>query len=164
MTQPRRSQAKSRTRKRAEPAFEEALERSARSARAAASQALGSLHALLEAASLLASGAEPSQGGRLARGAALLGELAARLAGSGEGHLLAALTEILDAEVARWRVRARDDADARLVLRAFLALRELLSQAGARPSGPRADAGSPARARPATARPRRQVQRVHVQG
>lgn len=166
MTDPRRSRARGRARERAEPSFEEALERSARSARAAASEALGSLNALLDAASLLASGAGPSQGGRLARAAARLGELAGRFSAGGEGHLLATLAEILDAEVARWQERARDDADARVVLRVFLALRELLFEAGERPAEPRArdGGGSPARPRPANARSRRQVQRVRVEG
>jgi hypothetical protein len=76
-----------------------------------------------------------------------------RVSRGGEGRLLALLAEVVDAEVARWRARARDDADARLVLRAFLALRELLAEAGAPAAEP--DLGDAGPRRPAAARPRR---------
>jgi hypothetical protein len=80
--------------------------------------------------------------------------------------LLAAIAEALDAEIARWELRAQDDADARAVLRAFLGMRELLWEFGVR----RSQAGGPPREdeaihRPAPARRARpRVQRVRVEG
>jgi hypothetical protein len=48
--------------------------------------------------------------------------------------LVQALLDALDVEIARWEARARQDQDARAVLRAFLGLRELLWELGMRPS------------------------------
>ncbi len=166
MSEPRRSHRR-RERPRAAPVgLDEALTRGARHARAAAAEALGLLGALVEAASLLASQRRPAAGRRLAPLSALLEELAARLAGAGDGRLLAALAEALDAEVARWEARARSDLHARAVLRAFLALRDLLFELGVRrePARTGAEPPAPARPRPVPARPRRRVQRVPVEG
>jgi hypothetical protein len=88
----------------------------------------------------------------------------------------AEIAEALDAEIARWEERAKHDADARSVLRAFLGLREVLWELGVRASfaqraeGERRPSGGHARAddarsrstEPAASRPR--VQRVAVQG
>jgi hypothetical protein len=145
---------------------EEALARAARHTRAALAESLCALHALLDAASLAASG-RPAEGrrllGPLARGLeGLAGDLDAA-AGGGSGSLLLAIAEALDAEIARWEARARDDADARAVLRAFLGLRELLWEFGVR--RPEAPGRGPVRARPGRARPAGpRVQRVRVEG
>lgn len=148
---------------------EEALASASRHARAALAETLAALGALLDAVSLAASG-EPAQARRLLGPLARsLEGLAADLAGSGrEGALpiLSAIAEALDAEIARWELRARDDADARAVLRAFLGLRELLWEFGVR--RPDADGVRPRHAagqRPAAARRARpRVQRVRVEG
>jgi hypothetical protein len=154
----------------AEPAAAEsagaALARARGHARAALAEALRALEALLDAATL-ATGGEPAQTHRrLGPLARTLEGLAGDLDGSSRSRpLLAAVAEALDAEIARWELRARDDADARAVLRAFLGLRELLWEFGVRrPES--AAAASPAGARPGRpARPARpRVQRVRVEG
>ena len=89
-----------------------------------------------------------------------------------QGPLVQAIIEALDAEIARWEARSRDDADARAVLRAFLGLREILWEFGMRPadaerpppSGPSPES-RPGRGRPGARNPARaRVQRVRVQG
>ena len=145
---------------------EEALARAREHARLAAAETLTAIHALLDAATLAGSG-RPSRAHRqLAPLARLLEGLASDLArhgGDGPEPLLASIAEALDIEIARWEKRARDDLDARAVLRAFLGLREVLWEFGVRP---RRSAGvprsGPQRARPQPASPR--IQRVPVQG
>ena len=125
------------------------------------------LRALLDAAALASAGT-PSEASRvfgpLAR---LLDELAAQLGGDAPlpSSVLAAIAEALDVEIARWEQRAREDADARAVLRAFLGLREVLWEFGVRAGGKASDADPkpPASGR-TRARPRRRVQRVRVEG
>ena len=56
------------------------------------------------------------------------------------------MLDALDAEIARWETKARQDADARAVLRAFLGVRELLWELGMRPSAPAAEDGQEAAA------------------
>jgi hypothetical protein len=154
-------------RHRAPPAtVEEALARAREHGRLAAAETLSALHALLDAATLAGSG-QPSRTHRqLAPLARVLEGLASDLAGhSGDGPepLLASIAEALDLEIARWEKRARDDLDARAVLRAFLGLREILWEVGVRP---RRSAGGPPprpqRTRQRQASPR--IQRVPVQG
>jgi hypothetical protein len=145
-------------RREAPPAtVEEALARARRHGRLAAAETLTAMHALLDAATLASSG-RPSRAHRqLAPLARVLEGLASDLGrhgGDGPGPLIAAIAEALDAEIARWEKRARDDLDARAVLRAFLGLRELLWELGVRPG--------PKRARQRPPSPR--VQRVPVQG
>jgi hypothetical protein len=148
---------------------EEALASAARHARAALAETLAALRALLDAASLATSG-EPAETRRLLGPLArTLEALAADLdhAGrDGSRSVLAAIAEALDAEIARWELRARDDTDARAVLRAFLGLRELLWEFGVRrpePTTPRRP--SDPDPRPAAARRARpRVQRVRVEG
>jgi len=148
---------------------DEALANAARHARAALAETLAALHALLDAASLAASG-EPAESRRLLGPLArTLEGLAADLEGAGRESplpLLAAIAEALDAEIARWETRARDDADARAVLRSFLGLRELLWEFGVRrPDAPGASRRSDPEHRPAaTRRARPRVQRVRVEG
>lgn len=148
---------------------EEALASAAQHARAALAEALAAVHALLDAASLAASG-EPAATRRLLGPLArALEGLAADLDRAGRERslpLLAAIAEALDAEIARWELRAQEDADARAVLRAFLGMRELLWEFGVR----RSEAGADAREDEAIRRPgaarraRPRVQRVRVEG
>jgi hypothetical protein len=143
----------------------QALEQARLHGRAAAAESLLALHALLDAAALAASGAPAPENRWLAPAAQLLADLAARLEeGKQARGLLAAIAEALDVEIARWEQRARQDADARAVLRAFLGLRELLWEFGVRPGAAGAGpSGSGPRPRPARPRPPR-VQRVPVEG
>jgi hypothetical protein len=154
----------------------EALERARQHARSAASEAVAALHALLDAAALATSGLPSDANGLLAPLARLLEGLSEGLAPASDAMsapLLTALAEALDAEIARWELRARDDAEARAVLRAFLGVRELLwelglrrreSPAGAPDAAPRPPApGAGGRAAQAVRR-RSRVQRVPVQG
>jgi hypothetical protein len=151
--------------------LDEALARAARHGRSALAEALAAARALLDAASLATSG-EPAGDGRLADLADGIDRLHGWLAG-GRGAdaaaLLRALSEALDAEIARWEARGRDDADARAVLRAFLAVRELLWEVGLRTPPSPADAaeaagGAGARGGSARTRRGRRVQRVIVEG
>jgi hypothetical protein len=147
----------------------EALARAAQHGRLALAETARATAALLDAGSLLAGGA-PAAGGRLLGPLSrTLDALAAELdatAGDAAAGLLAAIAEALDAEIARWELRARDDADARAVLRAFLGLRELLWELGVRRPGEGADVDAdPDRAPPLRARRAKpRVQRVHVEG
>ena len=148
---------------------EEALASAARHARAALAETLAAVHALLDAASLATSG-QPAETRRLLGPLArTLEGLAADLEGAGrEGSLplLSAIAEALDAEIERWELRARDDADARAVLRAFLGLREILWEFGVRrPDEAGARRRNDPGLRPAPARRARpRVQRVRVEG
>jgi hypothetical protein len=150
----------------------EALARARQHARAAASEALRSVHALLDAAALASFGAPSETSRLLAPLAQLLEQASLALAPDADAvsaPLLSALADALDAEIARWEARSRDDAEARAVLRAFLGVRELLWELGLRrrDGGPE-PAGSPSRAAPPRAprplRRRPRVQRVPVQG
>jgi len=154
----------------------EALARARQHARSAASEAISALHALLDAAALAASGLPSDASRLLAPLAQLLESLSQGLAPDSDAvsaPLLAALADALDAEIARWEARARDDAEARAVLRAFLGVRELLWELGLRrreraQEAPGAAPGSagpvegPNAPRPVRRRPR--VQRIPVQG
>jgi hypothetical protein len=148
---------------------EEALASAAGHARAALAETLAALRALLDAASLVSTGEPARSRGLLAPLARTLEGLAEGLDGAGREAplaILAAIAEALDAEIERWELRAREDADARAVLRAFLGLRELLWEFGVR----RADSSAPQRPGEAGPRPRParrarpRVQRVRVEG
>jgi hypothetical protein len=86
--------------------------------------------------------------------------------------LLSALFDALDAEIARWELRSREDPNARSVLRAFLGVREILWEISAR--GGEAAASSEEgsteggetepSAGPVRSRRRTRVQRVRVEG
>jgi len=154
----------------------EALERARAHARSAAAEALASLHALLDAAALAASGQPSEFHGLLGPLAKLLEGLAERLGHQGEpvgAPILEAVTEALDAEIARWEDRAQEDPEARAVLRAFLGLREVLWEFGVRRGGQ--NGGGPGdEAEPSAAGPRARrsvrhsrqprVQRVPIEG
>jgi hypothetical protein len=114
---------------------------------------VAALHALLDAAALATLGDAAAAHSTLAPLARLLQDLAHQLdprAEGEEGQLLRAVVDALGAEIARWEARAREDPDARLVLRTLLGLREILWELGVRP---KAAAGSPqARRTPRAAR------------
>jgi len=124
---------------------EEALRRAATHGRNAVAEAVAACHALIDAAALVASGRPAEDVAGFATVGSLLAQFEAQLAGGGEASqqytapLLGALAEALDTEIARWERRARTDADARAVLRAFLGLRELLWELGVRAERGRAN-------------------------
>ena len=151
---------------------EEALARAAAHGRRAAAEALRAARALLDALSLSLHGAGAEERRVLGLAARSLDDLAGALhGGSAPASVLVAVAEALDVEIARWEARARQDADARAVLRAWLGLREILWELGVR--RPRGDARqAPEAPRGAAAHtpgrrgrgPGRRVQRVPVQG
>jgi len=120
----------------------EALERARAHARAASAEAILALRALLDAASLAATGAPADAHPSLSRLTRSAESFAATLNGEGPAPaaLVGAIAQALDAEIARWEARAHDEPDARAVLRAYLGLREMLWELGVR----RAASGRPA--------------------
>jgi hypothetical protein len=135
-----------------------ALARAGAHARRALAETLLAARALADAASLAALGRPAGEDATLSAWLRGLDELAASLAAGADpagGELLRAVLDALDAEIGRWETRAREDGDARAVLRAYLGLREILWEIGVRP--PRAE---PARARRRSAA---EVQRVPVE-
>ena len=152
---------------------EEALTRAQAHTRAALGEALAAARALLDAACLAASGESADAHRGLAALGQGLDDLSARLSSRGgrvvPERLLGAILDALDAEIARWEERSRDDSDARAVLRAFLGLREILWEFGLRRDGdePPSPASDPRPVRSRKAgrrRAARRVQRVRVQG
>ena len=150
-----------RTRPRAR-ARRSARARARRHAKNAVGEALETMRALLDAASLAASGAP-------AAASPLFASVEGWIARASRGFsadsgltdgLAAEIAAALEQEIARWEQRAKSDDDARPVLRAFLGLREVLWELGVR--APRGGRGRARRPR-ALPRPRR-VQRVAVQG
>jgi hypothetical protein len=151
----------------------EALAEARAHALSALAEAVAALRALVDAASL-AAGREGAPARRLAPLAEALASLSAWLSPAGERDadaLLRALAEGLDAEIARWEARSREEPEARAVLRAFLAVREVLWELGTRFASPRGTPGAPEE--PETAPPerpprrrraRRRVTRVAVEG
>ena len=116
---------------------DEALARARRHALAALAESAHALRALVDAASLAATGAPSDAHAALAGASAWLDETAERMladAGRQGAAWLDAVTHVLDAEIARWETRGRDDPEARAVLRAFLGVREILWEFGLRPS------------------------------
>jgi hypothetical protein len=141
----------------------------------AVAESVAALQALLDAAALGLAGRAAERDaflGPLSRSLTELRALLAPDASLSASSLLGALFDALDAEIARWELRSREDPDARAVLRAFLGVREILWEIGARGDEPAAsargkgaDAGrarEPARGAHPRGRPR--VQRVPVEG
>ena len=151
----------------------EALAEARRHAQHAAAESAAALRALLDAAALATAG-EPAAAGRLAPLAEALERIAAWLHPEGDESgeaVLRALADGLDAEIARWEAKSREDPEARSVLRAFLAVREVLFEMRTRFAKPQPDEPVPPpavdtdeRARARTRRPRRRVERVAVEG
>lgn len=150
----------------------EALAEARAHALRAAAEAAAALRALLDAATLAARG-EAAAAGRLAPLAETLDQLSAWLSPEQESDadaVLRALADGLDAEIARWEAKSREDPEARSVLRAFLAVREVLWELGSRfTATSREEAAEPppddTPQRPARRRrSRRRVERVAVEG
>ena len=134
-------------------------------------EALAAVVALLDAASLAATGIPADVHPMFAGSSRRVRAWSRALAEDGRlgGELGEALADALDAEIARWEERARDDGEARAVLRAFLGLREILWELGVRPAprgGHRDDRDEDARDEPRDAGgdAGRRVERVPVQG
>jgi len=150
----------------------EALERARQHGRVAASEGLAAVQALIEAASLATRG-RPSEASRLLGPIAKLlegmsNELG-RESGGRTSPTLDAIATAIDDEIAVWQERARDDAEARTVLRAFLGLREVLWEIGIRRAAGAPTPRSRGEARPDHRRresepPEPRIQRVPVQG
>jgi hypothetical protein len=150
----------------------EALAEARVHAQRAAAECAAALRALLDAATLAAQGA-PAAAGRLAPLAEALERAADWLHPEGDRDgeaVLRAFADGLDAEIARWEAKSREDPEARSVLRAFLAVREVLFELRSRFASPRpAEPAAPESADvdpPSTraARARRRVERVAVEG
>ncbi len=155
----------------AEPSdVRQALERARHHARLSAAEAARAARALLDAASLAATGAPSTTRRGMALAARALDDLADALGDDASGPLVGAIADALDAEISRWEQRAAEDPDARAVLRAWLGLREMLWELGvrrppaskARPHG--APAARRAAGRPAGPRRRGALQRVPLEG
>lgn len=154
---------------------EEALSRARKHARVAAAESVAALQALLDAMALGLSGKAAERDAILGPLSSSLEELRALIAPEDSrfgASLLSALFDALDAEIARWEVRSRDDPNARSVLRAFLGVREILweiSSRGQEAAGS-SDGEEPKRggrrpsAGPGRSRRRSRVQRVPVEG
>ena len=130
---------------------EQALARAQAHARTAAAEGLAAARALLDAAALATRGSSADTHPVLGPIASLLEGLESQLARRGaiaSSRLLEALADALDGEIARWEERAREETEARAVLRAFLGLREVLWELGVR----RGAQGGPSRR--AAGRPR----------
>jgi len=141
--------------------------------RQAALEGLEAARALMHAAAHTSGLAEPSDdssgdswAGHLQRN---LEDLIAGLRKNGSFPLPTALTEpfatALEAEIKRWEKRSQTDPDARLVLRAFLGLRELLWELGMRHDpAPTSERSSTNPERPASEGPERdRVQRFDIE-
>jgi hypothetical protein len=167
-----------RVRERREPPPEtlgEALARARQHGRAATAEALATVRALIDAASLVASG-RPSEASRLLGPLAKLleglGDELGHDAGDGSSQILDSIARAIDDEIALWEERAQDDTEARTVLRAFLGLREILWEFGFRRSGGEEGADPEESASPAPSASRRtaarsrgaRIQRVPIQG
>jgi hypothetical protein len=167
---------------------EEALGRAHRHTRHSLSEGLAAAASFIEAVSI-AVGGESSESHhaltRLADRIEVWRDEMTRQGGRLSLPLAEGLLNALDAEVARWEVRAREDSDARAVMRAFLGLREVLWELGVRhPPAPGSDPRMPSERNADPARSasrgvgaegaasdpkegdqrRRRVQRVRVQG
>ena len=117
---------------------DEALARALRHGKAAAAETLAAGRALLDAVALATRGSATDADPLLGPLAQLLEDLEARLAtdrSNAPPAAFSALADALDAEIARWEERARNDSEARAVLRAFLGVRELLWEFGVRKTG-----------------------------
>jgi hypothetical protein len=157
---------------------DEALDRARRHGLTAFAEGVAALRALLDAASLAATGAPGAAHAPFADALRWIDAAAqrARSEAGVPGALWAdTVADALDDEIERWETRARHDPEARAVLRAFLGVREILWEFGLRPraaapaeapASPRPDRAAPSTTRaPRSARrtPTR-LQRVPIEG
>ena len=142
MSDPTHSGSRTRAKARDPESVVDALERARKHAARALSESAQAAHALLDAASLAATGRAARQQPGFDVVAQLLDDATAQLGSFGDGApdestrgLHTALCNALDAEIARWEARANRDVEARAVLRAFLGLREILWELGIHRAG-----------------------------
>lgn len=124
----------------------EAMDRAAMHARNSMSELIFATQAVLDAASIAATGNPSDASAALAPIRRGLDDLATRLgqtSGALPASMLRAVLDALDVEIARWEEQSTKDTDARAVLRTFLGLREILWEFGFRrePDGAAARAG-----------------------
>lgn len=139
----------------------EALARARHHGRAAAAEGLAALQALVEAGGL-------STGNALDEGAiATLRETVQQVrrwldpdGGRDAASVLEGVSQALDEEIQRWEEKSREDGEARTILRAFLAVREVVWEFASRSDDGRANA-SPATTR---AKSPSRPQRVPIEG
>jgi len=134
-----------------EETVEDALRRARAHGRLAAAESVAALSALIDAGALSAGPLQEE--GALATLRETLDRVRMWLDPEGGRDAVSVLESVsaaLDEEVERWEEKSREDPDARAILRAFLAVREVIWEFSAR-SAPAANA--PESARPA--RPRR---------
>ncbi|MEM7412465.1 MAG: hypothetical protein AAF430_19705 [Myxococcota bacterium] len=146
-------------------AMDAALARARRHAAQALSEALLAGRALLDAAALATSGVGAAEHPLFATADAWVASRQRELRDRAPlaSELGVALAEALDAEIRRWEDQARNDDEARAVLRAFLGLRELLWELGVGRSEASSPRNTPAEPTPRS-RPARRVERVPVEG
>ncbi len=116
---------------------DEAIARARQHGFAALAEGALAMRALVDAASLAATGAPSDAHAAIAGASTWLDQIAEQLqAGAGRSGApwLDAVTRVLDDEIERWETRGREDPEARAVLRAFLGVREILWEFGLRPS------------------------------
>ncbi|MBS1107518.1 MAG: hypothetical protein H6Q91_3020 [Deltaproteobacteria bacterium] len=115
---------------------EEALACARQHGLAALAESVLALRALLDAASLAATGAPSDAHASVSGASAWLDQIAEQMQAGAEHRgapWLDAVARALDAEIERWETRGGDDPEARAVLRAFLGVREILWEFGLRP-------------------------------
>ena len=125
---------------------DEAMARARQHGLAALAESALALRALVDAASLAATGAPADAHAAIAGASAWLDQIAEQLqtgAGRSGAPWLDAVARVLDTEIERWQTRGRDDPEARAVLRAFLGVREILWEFGLRPARSEREAREP---------------------
>lgn len=145
-------------------AVDEALGRARDHGRAALGETVAALAALLDAATLATSGEAGSETG-LAPLADSLARLRRWLDPEGDedpASVLSAVQQALDDEIRRWEARSQDEPEARTILRAFLAVREVFWELGSRTAAAPEPPTDLSTTRPAPTRER--PQRVNVEG
>jgi len=151
-----------------EPSVHAALSRARSHGQAAITEALAATLALLDAASLASSGEPAHANAIFAPAARALDNLRSQITDPDREpvQLLQSVVSALDAEIARWEDRARDDADARSVLRAFLGVRELLWEFGIRSADPSSarPPKQPKQSAPRSGRRAKKVRHITVKG
>lgn len=136
------------------PDVEEALARARQHARTSASEALAAVQALVEAGARVPSGLDEATAQGLVDAIARARQWLDPQLGPDADSILAGVRSALDAEIHRWEEKSDQDPDARMILRAFLAVREVLWEISSRTSEP----GTAPEGRP------RGPQRVPVEG
>jgi len=151
------------------PNVDQALERARAHLRQSMLEGLEGIRALLEAAALATEGTRPPAESLTGQIQAQIEDLLSALRDSASFSLPRAMAEPLsdavEAEIRRWEERAKNDPDARLVLRAFLGMRELIWEFSNRGDDVHEQAGKRAKHTPPKANPatRERVQRFDIE-